>query len=142
MVFDPLLPYNDLPDLPPANDVETGVILKKTVAAGRMLAELKGLGETLLDQNILVNSILIQEAKDSSEIENIITTNDALFKAIAASSQANVAPATKEVIRYREGSGLDLRISSSGGSCQPMSLYILRIQLRAISPVSGDSPEL
>jgi len=44
MLFDPLLPYNGLPDLPPAADVETKAILKKTVAAGRTLAELKGLG--------------------------------------------------------------------------------------------------
>lgn len=102
MVYDPLIPYNDLPDLPPRQDIETVTVLKKAVAAGRALAELKGLGETLPDQSILVNSIILQEARVSSEIENIITTNDALFRAISSSSQVGVDPATKEVLRYRE----------------------------------------
>lgn len=102
MVYNPLIPYNDLPDLPPRRDIETVPILKRAVTAGRALAELKGLGETLPDQNILVNSIVLQEARASSEIENIVTTNDALFRALAASSQAGVDAATKEVLRYRE----------------------------------------
>jgi len=102
MAYNPLTPYNDLPDLPPAQDIETVAVLKKAVSAGRALAELKGLGDTLPDQSILVNSIVLQEARASSEIENIVTTNDALFRAMAASSQTGVDPATKEVLRYRE----------------------------------------
>ncbi len=102
MVYDPLIPYNDLPELPPKKEIETIPVLKRVVSAGRALAELKGLGETLPDQNILVNSIILQEARTSSEIENIITTNDALFRALSASSQVGVDPATKEVLRYRE----------------------------------------
>lgn len=102
MVYDPLIPHNDLPELPPRHEIETVPVLKKAVTAGRALAELKGLGETLPDQNILVNSIVLQEARASSEIENIITTNDELFRALSASSQAGVDPATKEVLRYRE----------------------------------------
>ncbi|MDD3927394.1 MAG: Fic/DOC family N-terminal domain-containing protein [bacterium] len=101
MGFDPLRPYNELPLLPPQTDLETKSILKKTVTAGRALAELKGLGDTIPDQNILINSLVLQEAKASSEIENIITTNDALFKAFS-SGVDQTDPATKEVLRYRE----------------------------------------
>jgi Fic family protein len=82
MSFNPEKPYNDLPLLPPKAEIETKAILKKVISAGRALAELKGLGETIPNQAILVNSIILQEAKASSEIENIITTNDAaLFQA-------------------------------------------------------------
>jgi len=102
MAFDPLIPYNDLPLLPPAGDLETKAVLKKTIAAGRALAELKGLGETIPDQSVLVNSIVLQEAKASSEIENIVTTNDALFRALTVASPSGVDPSTKEVLRYRE----------------------------------------
>jgi Fic family protein len=70
------------------------------ISTGRALAELKGLGETIPDQNILINSIILQEAKASSEIENIITTNDALYQAVSSKEEKD--PATKEVLRYRE----------------------------------------
>jgi Fic family protein len=101
MSFNPLKPYNELPLLPPKIDVETKAVLKKTISAGRTLAELKGLGATIPNQSMLVNTLILQEAKASSEIENIVTTNDALFKAFTASS-SHVDPATKEVLRYRE----------------------------------------
>lgn len=101
MGFNRQKPYNDLPPLPPKADVETKKILRKTIAAGRALAELKGLGETIPNQALLVDSLVLQEAKASSEIENIITTDDALFKAFTAKTK-QVDPATKEVLRYRE----------------------------------------
>jgi Fic family protein len=101
MAFDHLKPYNDLPLLPPTGDIETKAILKKVISAGRALAELKGLGETIPNQAILVNSIILQEAKASSEVENIITTHDALFRAFTAKT-GQINPATKEVLRYRE----------------------------------------
>ena len=100
-MFDPLKPYNDLPPLPPSIDVETRAVLRKAISAGRALAELKGLGQTLPNQAMLLNTVALQEAKDSSEIENIVTTNDALYEALTASTTA-VDPATKEVLRYRE----------------------------------------
>lgn len=102
MAFDPKKPYNDLPELPPAYDIETKPVLKKAITAGRALAELKGLGETIPNQGVLINSIILQEARTSSEIENIVTTNDALFRALAVASQSSVDLATKEVLRYRE----------------------------------------
>lgn len=101
MAFNPNRPYNELPPLPPKVEVETKDVLKKTITAGRALAELKGLGETIPDQSMLVNTIVLQEAQASSEIENIVTTNDALYRAITTDS-ANIDPMTKEVLRYRE----------------------------------------
>ena len=101
MAFNPAVPYNDLPFLPPRAEIETKAILKKLALAGRSLAELKGLGATIPNQSILVNSLVLREAKASSEIENIVTTNDALFKAFTASS-SQVDPATKEVLQYKE----------------------------------------
>jgi len=101
MAFFPDKPFNDLPLLPPKVEIESKSVLKKAISAGRALAELKGLGETIPNQAILVNSIILQEAKASSEIENIITTNDALFRAFSAKT-SQIDPATKEVLRYRE----------------------------------------
>lgn len=100
MAFDPRIPYDDLPLLPPAADVETKAVLKQCLAATRALAELKGAGGLIPDQTILINAIPLQEAKLSSEIENIVTTQDELFR--AALDEASVTdPQTKEVIRYR-----------------------------------------
>lgn len=101
MPFDPARPYNDLPPLPPQANVETTAVLKKTITAGRALAELKGVGETIPNQSILVNSLALQEAQASSEVENIVTSTDALFEAFSASDK-EIDPATKEVLHYRE----------------------------------------
>jgi len=94
-------PYNILPQLPPKTDLETPAILKAAIAANRSLAELKGKAESLPNPAILINSIVAQEAKSSSEIENIITTNDKLFMALSANDK-KVDPQTKEVLRYRQ----------------------------------------
>ncbi len=101
MTFDPNRPYNELPPLPPKMDVETRAVLKKAISAARAVAELKGVGDVIPNQAMLVNTLVLQEARASSEIENIITTNDALFRAMASSAGAT-DPATKEVLRYRE----------------------------------------
>lgn len=101
MTFNPREPYNDLPLLPPNADVETKAVLRKAISAGRALAELKGMGETIPNQALLIDSLILQEAKASSEIENIVTTSDALFRAFAAKT-GKIDPATKEVLSYRE----------------------------------------
>ena len=67
--------------LPIENDVETKRVLKKLASAHRALAELKGVVSTIPDENILINTLGLQEAKDSSAIENIITTHDDIYKA-------------------------------------------------------------
>jgi Fic family protein len=80
---------------------ETATILKKVNAANRQLAELKGMAETIPNQRILLNTLSLQEAKDSSEIENIVTTHDELFQqALEPLTSGNAA--AKEVLRYRE----------------------------------------
>lgn len=100
MNFDPKKPYNDLPLLPPPGDLETKRVLKKCVAANKALAELKGAGDLIPNQAVLINAIPLQEAKLSSEIENIVTTQDALFQAALDESRVT-DPSTKEVLRYR-----------------------------------------
>jgi Fic family protein len=100
MSFDPRQPYNDLPLLPPKVELETKSVLKRCVAANRALAELKGAGDLIPNQTMLINAIPLQEAKLSSEIENIVTTQDALFQAALDESRVT-DPATKEVLRYR-----------------------------------------
>ncbi|MEA5115798.1 MAG: Fic family protein [Geobacteraceae bacterium] len=99
MPFDPLKPYNDLPLLPPQAELESKKILRKAISANRALAELKGAGDLIPNQSMLINSIPLQEARASSEIENIITTSDKLFQAAAIPSASD--PATKEVLHYR-----------------------------------------
>ena len=101
MSYDRAKPYNDLPALPPAVEVETKPVLRAAISASRALAELKGLGQTIPNQGMLVDSLVLQEAKASSEIENIVTTSDALFRAFT-SDGVHVDAATKEVLRYRE----------------------------------------
>lgn len=87
--------------LPPARLEETRAILKKLASAHRYLAELKGIAATIPNQTILINTLALQEAKDSSAIENIITTHDDLYKA-ELFSDAMADAATKEVSRYAD----------------------------------------
>lgn len=100
MSFRPYAPYNSLPPLPPRVDIETKAILKACIAARAALAELKISGQLIPNQAVLINSIPLLEAQASSEIENIVTTTDKLFRfANEAGTQAD--PATKEALRYR-----------------------------------------
>lgn len=80
---------------------ETPAILKKLASSSRALAELKGIAASIPNQGILINTLGLQEAKDSSEIENIVTTHDELFRDdVLPGSFVN--PAAKEVLRYRQ----------------------------------------
>lgn len=97
--WQPDIPYNDLPRLPPAHDLESKAVLKRCIIARAALAELKQAAELIPNQSMLVNTIPLLEAKDSSEIENIVTTTDKLFQHAHGDSQAD--PATKEALRYR-----------------------------------------
>ena len=65
--------------LPLEIDIETKKILKKSISANRALAKLNGVAKIIPNEAILINSLILQEAKDSSEIENIITTHDELY---------------------------------------------------------------
>ena len=95
----PAYPYNQLPALPPAHLLESHAVLKACIEARAALAELKQAAELIPNQAMLINTIPLLEAKDSSEIENIVTTTDQLFQ--HAQGQESADPATKEALRYR-----------------------------------------
>ena len=92
--------------LPPLHAIsaerfDAPVILKRLASSSRKLAELKGVAASIPNQGILINALGLQEAKDSSEIENIVTTHDELFKGDVLPEQSG-NPAAKEVLRYRQ----------------------------------------
>lgn len=107
MKFNPEEPYDDLPLLPPMVDIETKQILRKTIAAGRALAQLNGTLLSLPNPTLYLDTIYLQEAKASSEVENIITTNDELYKSIVTERKISDA-ASKEVLSYKEALWLGL----------------------------------
>ena len=92
-------PFNDLPHLPPSTELETKTVLKQCVAARAALAELKQAAVLIPNPAMLINTLPLLEARASSEIENIVTTADKLFRHLQADSGAD--PATKEALRYR-----------------------------------------
>ena len=87
-------------NLPLAGEIESRAILKKLPTVERALAELKGIAQIVPNNDILISTLPLQEAKDSSEIENILTTNDELFRAAVGGSA--ISPATKEVSSYAQ----------------------------------------
>ena len=102
------IPFNDLPLLPPRVELETKKVLVKTISASRALAQLNGTMINLPNPRLFLDTIHLQEAKASSEIENIITTNDDLYKSVVADKKYE-NPATKEVLSYKDAlwSGLE-----------------------------------
>ena len=100
MAYDPLLPFNDLPDLPPNINYYQPEIVRALAAAARNLGELKGLCATLPDPLLLLNTLVLQESRDSSAIENIVTTQDELYRASLEETTPNSS--AKEVLNYRE----------------------------------------
>ena len=95
----PLKPWNELPLLPPAKTLETHAVLKACIRARTELASLKSAAALIPNQSMLINTLPLLEAKDSSEIESIVTTTDKLFQ--HAGSESSADPATKEALRYR-----------------------------------------
>ena len=101
MSFNPTVPFNDLPDLPPATEVETKAVLKACINARDALGRLNTAIQRLPNPDVLIRPFSLQEARDSSAIENIVTTDDALF----AQSQLpfeTADPAVKEAMRYQQ----------------------------------------
>jgi cell filamentation protein, protein adenylyltransferase len=99
--FNPEVPYNDLPALPPSTDqIETTQILKRCITSRVALAELKQAAELIPNSAVLVNALPLLEARASSEIENIVTTTDKLFE-FADIAEDRADAATKEALRYR-----------------------------------------
>lgn len=105
--FDCKKPYNDLPLLPPKVEFETKEVLRKTISAGRALALLNATVINLPNPTLFVDTIYLQEAKASSEIENVITTNDELYQSFIADKKIENS-ATKEVLSYKEALWLGL----------------------------------
>jgi Fic family protein len=129
MSFDRSQPHNDLPLLPPAAELETRAVLKQAIAANRMLANLRGLAAQIPNQGMLINSIVLQEARLSSEIENIVTTNDELYRA-DADADGKTDQHTKEVLRYRQALNHGFR-ELKGQQGRPLStnLFIEIVQI-------------
>jgi Fic family protein len=98
--FDPNRPYNELPALPPRADIESRAVLKACIAARAAVEGLRATAAQLPNQAVLINTLPLLEAQASSEIENIVTTTDALFRYSQLDEQA-ADPATKEALRYR-----------------------------------------
>jgi len=99
--FNPEVPHNTLPNLPPPGElIETTQILKRCINARVALAELKQAAELIPNSAVLVNALPLLEARASSEIENIVTTTDKLFE-FADIAEDRADAATKEALRYR-----------------------------------------
>lgn len=97
----PNIPWNDLPELPPSINLESPDILKSCILAMSELSRANALVKILLNEEILINTLPLQEARRSSEIENIVTTSDDLYRAMA-SDKNRIDSNLKEVLRYRE----------------------------------------
>ena len=97
--YDRNIPYNQLPPLPPATVLyqDEDVVNMLTVAS-RRLAELKGLASTLPNQSIFVNTIALREAKASSAIENIFTTDDELYRSLSYPEDDFLEGPAKEIL--------------------------------------------
>jgi len=130
---DPARPYNDLPLLPPSAEIETRAVLKKCVAARTALAELRLAGHLIPDQSVLVHAIPNLEARDSSAVENIVTTNDALFRE-ASLKDYEATLATKEAARYRNA----LYAAIDAIRTRPLSTRIAVEICRAITGIDLD----
>jgi len=121
----PEQPYNALPLLPPGQEIETRAVLKRCITARTALAELKQAAELIPNQDMLINTIPLLEAKDSSEIENIVTSTDKLFQFAQSDSQAD--PATKEALRYRTALYRGFRSLAERPLCTATAIEVCRI---------------
>ena len=106
--------YN-IPSLPLAIDVETKEILKQLSKSRSALAELKGFARVIPNEAILISTLTLQEAKDSSAVENIVTTHDELYKADLNAKDYVVSASTKEVLNYREAIQTGFRLVREKG---------------------------
>lgn len=130
-----MTPYTSLETLPPKREsVETIAILREANKATAALAELKGMATTIPNQSMLINAIVLREAKDSSEIENIITTDDELYTALTI-NQANITSATKEVINYRKAIFLGFDFLTNQGFIKVND--IVKIQQSLVDNAAG-----
>jgi Fic family protein len=115
--------------LPPDLDkIETIEVLRQVAKSSLAIAELKGVAETMPDQQMLVNAIILKEAKDSSEIENIITSTDELYVALNSTS-SSVSQETKDVVSYRRSIMLGYEILCQQGFIRVNDIIALQKDL-------------
>lgn len=127
-------PYQ-LPLLPPSLEkIQTIATLQRANSAAFAIGELKGIAETIPSQQMLVNAIILREAQDSSEIENIITSTDELYEALAT-KDSQIRPQTKEVVNYRRSIMLGYKILKEQGFIRVND--IVKIQKDLISNDAG-----
>lgn len=125
MSFQPEQPFNDLPDLPPAAELETMAVLKRCIRARAALGELKQAGALIPNPSVLINTLPLLEARDSTEIENIVTTSDRLFRFAASEQRGD--PATREALRYRKALAEGFASLESRPLCTATAVRICQI---------------
>ena len=118
-------PYNALPILPPRHEIDSKNVLKACITARAALAELKQAAELIPNQTMLINTLPLLEAKDSSEIENIVTTTDQLFRHVHGDGAPDHA--TKEALRYRSALQRGFVSLSHRPLCTATAVEICRI---------------
>jgi Fic family protein len=133
MPFDPDKPYNALPPLPPTADIESRAILKACVGAARELEALRTSGRLIPNQGVLINTIPLLEAQASSEIENVVTTADALFRH-ANVDEEHADPPTKEALRYRRA----LSEGAAALEARPLGTATARVVCTTIKGIEMD----
>ncbi|MBK0382049.1 Fic family protein [Pedobacter sp. SD-b] len=138
--FDKNKPYNALPNLPPKVNLETIEILKASIEANKILAELKGYCQTLPNPNLLLNTLVLQESKESSAIENIVTTQDELYQETLRISENIKNAAAKEVIQYREAMYWGLEEMQKNGLITTNLLVGVMQRLRATDENIRNTP--
>jgi Fic family protein len=142
--YDRNRPHNQLPLLPPPEEkIIDNDILQKWGMARSAVTKLDGITNTLDDPQIMVNTIVLQEAKESSKIENIVTTTDGLYRALALSATEQRSDAAKQVIRYRESlmEGIDL-LKSHGQLDKEILIRLFQIIKDSTAGVRTDLQEV
>lgn len=131
-IWDPRRPHDALPGLPPDADVETRPILRRCIAARVAVADLNRAADLLPNPAILIETLPLLEARASSEIENVVTTTDRLFRHARAGHDAD--PATREALRYREAllegarSGAPLSTRTAEAICSRIKGIEMRVR--------------
>jgi Fic family protein len=137
-VFDRSKPFNQLPKLPPPKDIIDKEVLLQWGYASRNLAGLNKNLHRLPDPAMLVNTIILQEAKSSAEIENIFTTDDELYKAISDSVKEEISSvATKEVLKFREALWADYHSIRDTGTITSSTVIEVYQRVKDTPPVGG-----
>ena len=128
-----LRPTYVLPHMPPDAELETAPVLRELAKAHRHLGELKGQAANMPNQAILIDTLVLQEAKASSEVENIVTTQDELFRAGALFDAAAMTGAVKEVSNYREAlkRGFDSLTHNQGLLTNNLIIEMIRLLKRS-----------